>query len=134
MWNIVKIIDFCYGHRLMDYDGKCKYPHGHNGRVEIVCEGTSLDDKGMVVDFGDIKDVAKKFIDDNWDHKMLLRKDDPLVEEFKKRGEPTYLFDENPTAETFSKHLYDVIKESGLPITEVRFYETPDSVAIYKGE
>lgn len=133
MWYVVKEIVFCYGHRLMNYDGKCRHPHGHNAKIEVMCEGDRLDERGMLVDFGDIKDVVKTFIDENWDHRMLLRKDDPLVEEFRKRGEPFFVFDENPTAETFAKHLYDFIKHAGLPVVEVRFYETPTSYAVYRG-
>jgi 6-pyruvoyltetrahydropterin/6-carboxytetrahydropterin synthase len=118
----------------MDYDGKCRFPHGHNGIVEIVCCADRLDERGMVVDFGEIKEVAKKFIDENWDHRMLLRRDDPLVEEYQRRGEPIFLFDENPTAETFARYLYDLTKGRGLPVSEVRFHETPTSIAIYRGE
>lgn len=116
----------------MNYEGKCKFPHGHNGIVEVVCRGESLDDRAMLVDFGDIKTVVKTFIDENWDHKMLLRKDDPLVEEFTERGEPMFLFDENPTAETFAKYLYQFAKENGLPVDEIRFHETPTSIAVYR--
>ena len=57
MYVVTKRIDFCYGHRLLNYEGKCKYLHGHNGRVEIELEGERLDDRGMVTDFGDIKRV-----------------------------------------------------------------------------
>jgi 6-pyruvoyltetrahydropterin/6-carboxytetrahydropterin synthase len=98
----------------------------------VTCEGDRLDERGMLVDFGDIKDVVKTYIDENWGHRMLLRRDDPLVEEFAKRGEPYFLFDENPTAETFAKHLFDVIKKRGLPVVEVRFFETPTSCADYR--
>ena len=55
MFRVTKEIDFCYGHRLLNYDGKCKHLHGHNGKAVIVLEGTQLDHRGMVVDFSDIK-------------------------------------------------------------------------------
>lgn len=131
MWSVVKRIEFCYGHRLLDYAGKCKHPHGHNGLVEIVCAGEGLDHRAMLVDFGDIKDAVKSFIDENWDHRMLLRKDDPLAAEYQKRGEPVFLFDENPTAETFARFLFRHAREKGLPVSEVRFWETPTSYAAY---
>ena len=35
MSSVTKRIDFCYGHRLLDYDGICKHPHGHNAVAEI---------------------------------------------------------------------------------------------------
>ena len=76
-FRVSKSIDFCYGHRLLDYEGKCRHLHGHNGRVEIELEGDRLDSRGMVVDFGDIKKGMKRWIDDNLDHRMILRSDDP---------------------------------------------------------
>lgn len=132
MWKVAKRIEFCYGHRLLDYAGKCKHPHGHNAVVEIECEGQACDARGMLVDFGDIKDALKNWIDANWDHAMLLKKSDPLVEEYKKRGEPVYLFDDNPTAETFARFLFRLAREKGLPVSEVRFWETPSSYAAYR--
>lgn len=134
MWYVVKQIEFCYGHRLMNYAGKCRFPHGHNGLVEIVCQAAKLDERGMAVDFSDIKRIVKEFIDANWDHKMLFRRDDPLVEEYQRRGEPFFLFDDNPTAETFARFLYDFAHGQGLPVSEVRFHETPNSVAIYRAD
>ena len=54
MFRVSKEIDFCYGHRLLRYEGKCRHLHGHNGRAVIVLEGESLDERGMLVDFADI--------------------------------------------------------------------------------
>ena len=79
MYSVTKRIDFCYGHRLLDYDGVCKHPHGHNAKVEIEVRTGSLDNRNMVCDFSDIKRIVKGWIDKALDHKMLLRHDDPLV-------------------------------------------------------
>ena len=38
MFRVTREIDFCYGHRLLNYDGKCSYLHGHNGRAIITIE------------------------------------------------------------------------------------------------
>ena len=43
MYQVVKEIHFCYGHRLMNYDGKCAHPHGHNGKIEIELAAPKLD-------------------------------------------------------------------------------------------
>lgn len=131
MHRVTKTVDFCYGHRLLDYDGKCRYLHGHNGLLEIDVESDSLDELGMVVDFGDVKDVVKGWIDSNLDHRMILSSRDPLVETLKRAGEPLYLMDENPTAENIAKHAFIVAREQGLPVTEVRLWETPSSYATY---
>src|SRR5689334_9940679 len=55
MYRVSREIDFCYGHRLLDYDGKCRHLHGHNGRAIITLEAPSLDARGMLVDFVEIK-------------------------------------------------------------------------------
>ena len=55
MYSVTKRIDFCYGHRLLDYDGVCKHPHGHNAVAEIEVRTETLDKRNMVVDFTDIK-------------------------------------------------------------------------------
>ena len=57
--RVTKTIDFCYGHRLLDYDGKCRYLHGHNALLEVDIESDSLDELGMVIDFGDVRDLVK---------------------------------------------------------------------------
>lgn len=134
MWKTTKIIEFSYGHRLLDYNGACKYPHGHNGKVEIVCANDNLDNCGMVVDFGKIKTLIKGFIDENWDHAMLLRKDDPLLASMRQRKEKVFIFDSNPTAEVMAKYLFDFAKQNNLPVIEVRFYETSTSIACYSEE
>ena len=77
MFRVSREIDFCYGHRLLNYDGKCRYLHGHNGRAIITIESATLDERGMVLDFTDIKRVVSTWIDENLDHRMLLHKRRP---------------------------------------------------------
>ena len=77
MYLVTKRIEFCYGHRLLDYDGICKHPHGHNALAEIEVRTDSLDSRNMVADFSDIKRLVKGWIDRELDHKMILRHDDP---------------------------------------------------------
>ena len=79
MFRVTREIDFCYGHRLLNYDGKCRHLHGHNGRAVIVLESPKLDDRGMVLDFTDIKRVVSRWIDETLDHRMILCRDDPAV-------------------------------------------------------
>jgi len=131
MFRVTREIDFCYGHRLLNYDGKCKYLHGHNGRAVIALESSTLDARGMVLDFSDIKRVVAGWIDDNLDHRMILRRDDPIVPLFEKQGEPVFLMDANPTAENIAKLIYDFTAERGFPIVECRLWETPHCFATY---
>jgi 6-pyruvoyltetrahydropterin/6-carboxytetrahydropterin synthase len=131
MFRVTRQIDFCYGHRLLNYDGKCRYLHGHNGRAEIVIEAETLDHRGMVLDFSDIKRVVSAWIDQTLDHRMLLRRDDPAVTLLQGVGEPVFLMDENPTAENIAKLIFDFTANAGFPIIEARLWETPNCFATY---
>ena len=132
MFRVVREIEFCYGHRLLNYDGKCKYLHGHNGKAVIVLEGENLDDRGMLVDFSDIKKQVSSWIDANLDHRMILNKSDPVVKYLQQQGEPIYLIEANPTAENIAKLIYDFAKSQHLPVAEVSLWETFESYATYR--
>lgn len=133
MFKVTKHIEFCYGHRLLNYDGQCRHLHGHNGRVEVDIEADELDARGMVHDFADIKSALKAWIDETLDHRMLLGKDDPILPALKERGEQYFVMDENPTAENIAKLIFDQARSKGLPVIEVRLWETPSSCASYRG-
>ncbi len=133
MYAVTESISFSYGHRLMEYEGGCGHCHGHNGRVEIAVRAAGLDRRGMVVDFAEILKAARGWIEENLDHRMLLRRDDPLVPPLKALGEPLFLMDVNPTAEAIAKLIYDAVAAQGLPVDEVRLWETETAVASYSG-
>jgi len=131
MFQVTKEIHFCYGHRLMNYDGKCRFFHGHNGKVEVQLSAEALDARGMVRDFGEIKEVLSAWIDKTLDHRMLLHKKDPLLATLKKAGEPIYTMEANPTAENIAKLIYETARAKKLPVSSVTLWETPNSFATY---
>jgi 6-pyruvoyltetrahydropterin/6-carboxytetrahydropterin synthase len=131
MFQVTKEIHFCYGHRLLNYDGKCRYFHGHNGKVEVALSSETLDAKGMVRDFTEIKTILQAWIDETLDHRMVLHKKDPLLETLKRAGEPVYAMGTNPTAENIAKLIYDTAKSKKLPVSSVTLWETPNSFATY---
>ena len=133
MFRVTREILFCYGHRLLNYEGKCRHLHGHNGRAVITLEGPRLDDRGMLVDFGDIKREVQRWIDENLDHNMLLCRDDPILPVLQARGERVYVMDVNPTAENIARLIYERARETGLPVVEVALWETPNCHASYRG-
>ena len=131
MYLVTKRIDFCYGHRLLDYNGICKHPHGHNAVVEVDVRTDALDQRNMVADFSDIKLLVKGWIDRELDHKMILRQDDPLVEPLEALGEPIFKLESNPTVERIAKLIFDMARDQGLNVVQVRVWETPTSWAAY---
>jgi 6-pyruvoyltetrahydropterin/6-carboxytetrahydropterin synthase len=132
MFRVTREIGFCYGHRLLNYDGKCKYLHGHNGRAVISIEAPELDELGMVMDFSKIKRVVNTWIDENLDHRMILHRDDPVLPTLQAMGEPVYVIDVNPTAENIAKIIYDFCRQQGFPVKEVRLWETDSCFATYE--
>ncbi len=124
MFRVTRRIDFCYGHRLLNYDGKCKNLHGHNGRAEIAIASETLDDLGMVLDFSEIKRVVTHWVDETLDHRMILHRDDPAVTMMRELGEPMHLLDTNPTAENIAKLIGDFAVSQGFPVVQVDLWET----------
>tara|TARA_B100001167_G_scaffold187115_1_gene148982 strand:+ start:938 stop:1360 length:423 start_codon:yes stop_codon:yes gene_type:complete len=134
MYSVVKRVEFCYGHRLLDYEGVCKHPHGHNAVAEIEIRSAALDQRSMVCDFSDVKHLVKSWIDREIDHKMILRSDDPLVNPLRELGEPVFLVESNPTVERIARLIYEHVQQSGLPVVRVKVWETPTSSATYEPE
>ena len=134
MYSVVKRVEFCYGHRLLDYEGVCKHPHGHNAVAEIEIRSAALDQRSMVCDFSDVKHLVKNWIDREIDHKMILRSDDPLVNPLRELGEPVFLVESNPTVERIARLIYEHVQQSGLPVVRVKVWETPTSSATYEPE
>lgn len=134
MYRVAREIRFCYGHRLLQYDGKCRHLHGHNGRAVITLESDRLDAQGMVMDFSAIKRVLSGWIDEALDHKMLLHKDDPVLPMLRQQGEPVYVMDVNPTAENIARLIFDFAVSKGFPVVEVQLWETEHCYAVYSAK
>ena len=133
MYRVTREIHFCYGHRLLDYDGKCRHLHGHNGIAVITLESSNLDPKGMLVDFGEIKQKIQRWIDETLDHTMILCRRDPLLHILVERGERVYIIDDNPTAENIARLIFERAREARLPVVEVCLWETANCHASYLG-
>ena len=131
MYRVTEIIEFCYGHRLLRYQGKCAHLHGHNGRVEIELAAGALNEQSMVADFSDIGRIVKTWVDQNLDHRMLLHREDPLVDVLRRNDEPVFVMDCDPTAESIARVICEYALSQGLKVREVRLWETPSSVAAY---
>lgn len=132
MYTATKEIHFCYGHRLLNYEGACRHLHGHNGKIQVELASEKLDRRGMVVDFGDINRVIKKWVDDTLDHTMILAKEDALISVLKERKERFYVMDQNPTAEAIARLIYEYAVSQKFPVTKVTLWETDSSFATYQ--
>lgn len=131
MYRVTREIEFCYGHRLLNYEGKCRHLHGHNGRAVIALEAPTLDSRGMLVDFADIKRHVQRWVDETLDHNFLLCRDDPILPVLQAHGERVFVMDVNPTAENIARLIYDHAAGAGLPVVEVVLWETAHCHAAY---
>lgn len=150
MHIITRTLEFDAGHRIIGHQGKCRHLHGHRYKAEIGVSTADIDDLGMVVDFGIIKDLIGAWIDDSWDHNMILNRKDPLmiIDGVKSRypanelfgGRDPYLMpydSPNPTAENMAEVLHGVcidLLPDYLMVVYVRIWETPNCSATYFGD
>ncbi|MCK5481235.1 MAG: 6-carboxytetrahydropterin synthase, partial [Gammaproteobacteria bacterium] len=119
MYQVSKSVSFCYGHRLLNYTGKCQHLHGHNARAVITLESEVLDERGMVEDFSEVKRLVWSWLDEEIDHTLLLHRDDPVLPVLQNAGERVMVTDENPTAEVIARMIYEFVADKGYPVTGV---------------
>lgn len=131
--SAVRKIHFCYGHRVMGHENKCGTLHGHNGILWVYASPLkSLDKVGRVVDFSVIKDVVGGWVDEHWDHTMILFKEDKKTIELVKQApafKDVFVLDTNPTAENMAAYLLNdvcpvLLKGKGIYVHKIVFYET----------
>lgn len=125
---------FDASHRIYkDYEGKCNNIHGHTYKVIIEIEG-NVDQRGMVVDFN----ILKRLVHDFYDHKIILHKDDPLIECLKKNKQNMVILSHNPTAENIARQIAcNILGHIDAEYVNVTVLETPTQGAtftLYKGQ
>ena len=131
------------GHRQWRDKGHCSYVHGYGRYVRLTFEATKLDERGWVMDFGDLKTV-KSWIDSEWDHRTLIAANDPVIPELKILEEvgginlnilpEGYL----PGIEESCRYLYDKLNpviqrktNNRVEITRVECWETEKNQGEY---
>lgn len=133
MIECTRRIEFDAGHRVVGHDKKCQYLHGHRYVLEVTIASAKLNDLGMVIDFGLLKTIIKDWIDENFDHTLILHKSDAelgaQIENW--TGQKVYYMELNPTSENIALHLKnDIIptlfSDPIYKITKLKLYETPN--------
>jgi 6-pyruvoyltetrahydropterin/6-carboxytetrahydropterin synthase len=102
--------------------------------LEVDIDAETLDSLGMVIDFGEVNEVVRTWVNENLDHRMLLSRRDPVVPILEGMGEPLFLMEDNPTAENIAKVIWQAAHAQGLKVSEVRLWETSNSRATYRGD
>lgn len=131
-------ITWCAGHRVLNHEGKCARPHGHQYTAEITAvSADGLDSLDRVIDFSVLKSVYQTWVDRYWDHGFIINEDDEELRTALLAVEGAKVFEMkgNPTAENLAIFLLthrpfrtDLI-ESGVSIVRVVVWETPNCCA-----
>lgn len=117
MISAVRYHDISCGHRVVGHEGKCRYLHGHNYRIHFFCQSDyGTDSVGRVVDFGVIKSELCQWLENNWDHRMLIWKEDPILSDLLKIDQSIQVVPFNPTAENMALHLLTEVCPRLLPL------------------
>lgn len=134
MITCTRRIQFCAGHRVHGHENKCANLHGHNWVVYVTAYAADLDTVGRIVDFSVLKERYGEWIDEHWDHGMILSHGDPWLDAIRGENEvsvyPTklYVTEFNPTSENLARFLLDIgtrlMVGTGVEITKVQLYET----------
>ncbi|MBI4211210.1 MAG: 6-carboxytetrahydropterin synthase [Deltaproteobacteria bacterium] len=132
MYSISKTFSFCYGHRLVGDHSKCRHLHGHSGNATIVLEYPQLDHRGMVVHFDELKQTIGHWIEENFDHTMILAENDPIRTLLEEKGEKLKIIPVPPTAENLARMIFEQTEGLGYPVVRVDFWESSTSMASFK--
>ncbi|MBN1542580.1 6-carboxytetrahydropterin synthase [candidate division KSB1 bacterium] len=105
--------------------GLCNNPngHGHNYELEVTVRGEPDPLTGMVIDLKELKEIVEQHIISRVDHTHLNADVDFL------RGTVT-------TAENIVLAFWHILREKfpGNELVELKLYETPRNIAVYRGE
>ncbi len=120
MYRVAITAHFSAAHALRDYNGPCERLHGHNYRVEVVVAGSELDERGLLIDFRELKAMVSEVIS-RLDHQLL--------------NDLEAFVDKSPTSEVIAEYIFEQlapgVSERGLELVEVSVWETDSSRAIY---
>ena len=147
-FRICKSFEIESGHMLSKHSGKCRFPHGHSRRIDIVVVAEDLNAADMVCDFKALKAALEPFLA-QWDHALCLNTADPQFAHLKKTYDARVVpfEDADPTSERMAQVIFAEAKRrlreaanaanASLPISatvhveRVRVTETSSSWAEY---
>lgn len=141
--QITTRLEFDAGHRIPNHKSQCRNLHGHRYALEITLSGeiisaSNVSENGMVMDFSDVKKIARESVVDVWDHAFLVFREDKVILDFLNSlpSHKTVIFPNVPTAENMAAEAFKILKGqykdtygNHLTLDRVRLYETPNSWA-----
>jgi 6-pyruvoyltetrahydropterin/6-carboxytetrahydropterin synthase len=139
--TVMRRIRFNAGHRLLGHEGKCANFHGHNYVADVFVSGTAVDSVGRLIDFAQLKELLKGWVDEHWDHGFVLSEADENGIAAIRMVEPTkyFVLPDNPTAENMGRYLLEsvcpaLLAPFDVEAVRVDLWETEEACAIVTRE
>lgn len=135
--TITRRLEIDAGHRLMNHESKCRNVHGHRYVFEFtLAPDAGLDNVGRVVDFGVVRTEVGRWLDETFDHGMIVQEGDPMMAALLALDMKTVVLDCAPSIENLCevvfKAAFDILKPHGVQLLSVRGFETPNCWADYR--
>ncbi len=141
--QITRRLEFDAGHRIPSHASQCRHLHGHRYAIEITLTGEiitveGVSEQGMIMDYSEVKRIAKERLVDAWDHAFLVYRGDNVMLQFLNSlpDHKTVVLDVPPTAENLAMIAFNILKDAyhssygnHLKLQRVRLYETPNNWA-----
>jgi len=110
-YRVCKSFEIENGHMLSKHPGRCRLPHGHSRRVELVISSDHLDENDMVCDFKALKLAVEDYLD-QYDHALMLNSDDAYLETIPEqyRERLIVLDGVDPTTEVLAERIYQFVQ------------------------
>lgn len=140
MLTITRKLEFDAGHRIPDHKSQCRNLHGHRYTLEITLVGQVIEqegssDNGMIMDFSDVKSLAKTHLVDVWDHAFIVYEKDQAVRDFLATipDHKTVIIEHIPTVENLARTAFSILRSAfkdhygtGLRLHKLVLHETPN--------
>jgi 6-pyruvoyltetrahydropterin/6-carboxytetrahydropterin synthase len=141
--QITRRLEFDAGHRIPNHASQCRHLHGHRYAIEITLSGDlitaeGVSEQGMVMDYSEVKRIAKEQLVDAWDHAFLVYRGDAVVLNFLSTlpDHKTVIMEVPPTAENLAMIAFRLLAGAyrdtfgnHLQLERIRIYETPNNWA-----
>lgn len=141
--QITRRLEFDAGHRIPSHTSQCRHLHGHRYAIEITLSGEiittdGISEQGMIMDYSEVKRIAKEQLVDAWDHAFLVYRNDKAVLDFLNSlsNHKTVVLEVPPTAENLAMLAFNLLDSAyrhsygnNLQLERVRIYETPNNWA-----
>lgn len=132
--TITRVLEIDAGHRLLRHEGKCRNYHGHRYVWHITCGSNVLDNVGRVIDFSVVKELVGGWLDEHFDHGMILQQGDPMLPLLVETGCKHFVVEFSPTSENLAAYVKgiatDLLSPHGVEVISVTCFETPNCFSI----